>query len=52
MHNMAVVACHLGDIPDTSDPETNEKIREPWHFLNIALKKTGRELAVPAPQRH
>ena len=39
VYNMAVAACHLHDIPDTSDPETNGKLREPRHFLNIALKK-------------
>jgi len=38
VYNMAAASCRLGDIPNTPDPKTNEKLREAQRFLDIALE--------------
>jgi hypothetical protein len=35
---MAVVACCLEDISDTSDPKTNERLNKAKRLLRVALE--------------
>jgi hypothetical protein len=45
-YNMAVVACRLEDIFDTSDPKTNERLHEARRLLRVTLKKQAESLAL------
>ena len=38
-YNMAAASCRLGDIPNTPDPKTNERLNEVKQLLYVTLEQ-------------
>jgi hypothetical protein len=38
-YNMTATTCRLEDIPDISDPNTNERLHEARRLLRVALEQ-------------